>query len=113
LSLLDSDWEEILHSIDEQGCTPFIGAGACSDWIPQASKVSSQMAIKYEYPLDEFEELDRVSQYVAIDRGDMVPKNHVVRWLKEIKPPDFSKPEYKDTPHAVLTGFKLTTLHYH
>lgn len=107
MSLVDSDWEEILNSIDEQGCTPFIGAGASAAWIPSASEVSSQMAIKYGYPLDDAKELDRVSQYVAIEKGDMVPKTHIVRTLKEMKPPDFSKLEYKDTPHAVLADLNL------
>ena len=104
---LEVDWEEILNSIYEQKCTPFIGAGACSDWIPLASEVSSQMAAKYEYPLDDIKELDRVSQYVAIVKNDMVPKTYIVRWLKEIKPPDFSKLKYRDTPHAVLADLNL------
>jgi hypothetical protein len=82
LSLKDADWDELLYSIDDQGCTPFIGAGACGfpnkdnePWLPSGSTVSKKLSEKYEYPLDDSDLLDRVSQYVAIQNGDMVPKN--------------------------------------
>ena len=114
LSLREADWDEILYSIDEQGCTPFIGAGACAfqneegkPWLPLGGTVSSEMAKEYEYPLKDIDELDRVSQFVAIEHGDMVPKNFIVRWLKKIDPPDFSLDKYKNTPHALLADLNL------
>jgi SIR2-like domain len=114
LSLRDADWDELLYSIDEQACTPFIGAGACSflneggkPWLPLGRTISTKMSDDYKYPLDDFNELDKVSQFVAIQEGDMVPKNFIVRWLKRINTPDFSKKEYENTPHAVLADLKL------
>ncbi len=116
MSLKATDWDELLYSIDEQGCTPFIGAGACGfpnpnkdneQWLPSGGTVSKKLSEQYEYPLDDSDELDRVSQYVAIQNGDMVPKNFIARWLKGISPPDFSKGEYKNTPHAILADLKL------
>jgi hypothetical protein len=107
VSLRDADWEEILYSIDEQGCTPFIGAGACAQWLPLGSKISTEMAKEYEYPLEDLYELDRVSQLVAIEHGDMFPKNFIIRWLKKIDPPDFVKQENKYTPHSVLADLNL------
>jgi hypothetical protein len=105
--LREADWEEILYSIDEQQCTPFIGAGACLDWLPLGSTVAEEMAKEYEYPLEDFNVLDRVSQYVAIEHGDMFPKNFIVRRIKKIMVPDFSKPEYKNTTHALLADLNL------
>jgi hypothetical protein len=107
LSLREADWKEILYSIDQQECTPFIGAGACIDWLPLGSKVATEMAKEYEYPLEDFHVLDRVSQFVAITHGDMYPKNFIVRWLKKISIPDFSKQEYKNKIHAILADFNL------
>jgi hypothetical protein len=73
LSLRDADWDELLDSVDEQGCTPFIGAGACGfpnkdnePWLPSGSTASKKLSERYEYPLDDSDMLDRVSQYVAI-----------------------------------------------
>lgn len=79
MSLRDTDWEELLYSIDEQACTPFIGAGACADWIPLSSEISNQMAEEYEYPLDDYNQLERVAQFVAMEHGDMVPKNYIAK----------------------------------
>jgi SIR2-like domain len=107
LSIRDADWDELFYSISEKGCTPFIGAGACADWLPLGNEISLQMAKEYKYPLDDSDELDKVSQFVAIEHGDMVPKNFIVRLLKKINLLDFSKEEYKNTPHAVLADLNL------
>jgi hypothetical protein len=110
LSLKEPDWYEVLDSISEQKCTPFLGAGACADWLPLGAKISNEMAKVYEYPLDDIGELDRVSQFVAIEHGDMVPKNFIIRQLKKISTPDFSREEYKNTPHAVLADLNVECL---
>jgi hypothetical protein len=114
VSLKDADWDDLLYSIDDQTCTPFIGAGACSflnkdnePWLPSGSTVSKKLSEKYGYPLDDSDELDRVSQYVAIQNSDMTPKTYIARWLRGISSPDFSKEEYKNTTHAVLADLKL------
>jgi hypothetical protein len=107
VSLKQADWDELLYSINQKECTPFVGAGACADWLPLGTDLSSEMAKEYDYPLDDFNVLDRVSQYVAIEHGDMVPKNYIVRWLKRVKPVDFSKEDYKYSPHSILTDLNL------
>jgi hypothetical protein len=107
MSLKEADWEELLYSIDEQGCTPFIGAGACVDWIPLSSELSNEMAKEYEYPLDDYNELERVAQFVAMEHGDMVPKSFIIRLFKKLQHPDFCKEGYKNTPHAVLADLNL------
>lgn len=107
MSLRDADWEELLYSIDEQECTPFIGAGASTDWLPLGSQISMEMAKEYGYPLEDSHVLDRVSQYVAIEHGDMFPKNFIVRWLRRISIPDFSQQKYKHKAHAILADLNL------
>ena len=69
--------------------------------------MATEMAKQYEYPLEDANVLDRVSQYVAIDRGDMIPKNFIVRHIKKINIPNFSNQEYKNTTHAILADFDL------
>jgi Caspase domain/SIR2-like domain len=110
----DAEWDELLYSINAQDCTPFIGAGACSfkneegkPWLPSSYTISTEMRKKYEYPLKNKVELEKVSEYVAQQSGDMFPKNYVARLFEEISPPDFSKEEYKNTLHAVLADLNL------
>jgi hypothetical protein len=107
MKMRQSDWDELLFSIDEQGCTPFIGAGASSNWLPLGYQISTEMAQEYDYPLSDYDQLDKVSQFVAIVEGDMIPKNFIVRKIKKINPPDFSKAEYKDTPYTILADLML------
>ena len=114
MSLKDVDWDELLYSINRQECTPFIGAGASAfqneqgkPWLPLGNTISIEMAKEYEYPLSDVEELDRVSQFAAIEHGDMVPKNFIVRWLNKIAVPDFSLEKYRNTPHSVLADLNL------
>lgn len=107
MSLRETDWDELLYSIRQKECTPFIGAGACADWLPLGTALSSEMAKEYEYPLDDYNVLEHVSQYVAIEHGDMVPKNYIVRLLKKVRPVDFSKEDYKNSPHSILTDLNL------
>ena len=106
-SLSEPDWKELFYSFEDQGCTPFIGAGAVADWLPVDSELSSEMAKEYEYPLDDSDLLERVSQYVALQHGDMVPKKFIERKLRAISIPDFHKKEYKNSPHVVLADLKL------
>ena len=69
--------------------------------------VSKKLSEAYEYPLDDFNTLEHVSQYVAIQSGDMYPKKFIARLLKGTSPPDFSKEDYKNTPHAILADLNL------
>jgi SIR2-like domain len=104
--LSEPDWKELFYSFEDQGCTPFIGAGAVADWLPIGSRLSTEMAKEYEYPLDDSDLLERVSQYVALQHGDMAPKKFVERKLKSINIPDFHKDEYRNSPHVVLAELK-------
>ena len=106
MSLKEADWKELLYSIDEPSY-PFIGAGACAKWLPLANEISATMAKEYEYPLDDSHELERVSQYVAMEYGDMTPKNFIIRWLKKVQSPNFSEELSKNTPHAILADLNI------
>ncbi|MDF0682621.1 MAG: hypothetical protein P0116_16810 [Candidatus Nitrosocosmicus sp.] len=68
VGLDDHKWDRILSLVAETKCTPFIGAGAASTWIPLASHFSNEWSTNYGYPLDDSYDLSRVAQYLAIKR---------------------------------------------
>lgn len=108
MSLKEVDWDDLLNSIDEHKCTPFIGAGACAGWIPLGSEIAGEWAEKYNYPLGDSGQLARVAQFLGIDRGnDMYPKIQLSRRFKQIVPPDFSNLTYQNSVHAVLADLSL------
>lgn len=106
--LREEDWEDLLNSIKDRKCTPFIGAGACSQWLPLGRDIARDWAESYKYPLEDSGQLSRVAQFVGIARGhDMYPKMQLSRQFKRIKAPDFSKEEYKNTILMVLADLNL------
>jgi len=103
-TLGEGDWENLIIRIKEEKCTPFIGAGACVRTLPLGSEIAREWADKYKYPLNDKEDLARVSQFMAIDQDDMFPKENIKRQFKDIAPPDFTQP---DQPHALLADLNL------
>jgi hypothetical protein len=119
------EWEELL---EPERCTPFIGPEAYAKWLPSCIDTVSSWAGEFRYPLvlEEFEKyyktarekygypledshlLAKVAQFLAIEKGnDLLPKSILGKQLKNIKPPDFSLPEYQNTPYAVLAELDL------
>jgi hypothetical protein len=108
MTLADEDWEELLNSIDEGGCTPFIGPEAYTLGAPAIKNIATEWAEKHQYPLEDSHELAKVAQFLAIDKGDnMYPKKDISRELKGIHPPDFRLEENRNTPYAVLADLNL------
>jgi SIR2-like protein len=113
---LDEDtWIELLTSIYEEKCTPFIGSGAYAkwdilppNWIKTPKEIALELAKDNEYPLEDSGQLDRVTQFLAIQKDDNLnPKKIISKKLKQIDPPNFSLPEYSNTPYAVLANLNL------
>ncbi|OHB67833.1 MAG: hypothetical protein A2Y77_01850 [Planctomycetes bacterium RBG_13_62_9] len=98
------DWEDILLSIKYGKCTPFLGAGACVPTLPVGSQIAGEWARRFEYPLEDTDDLPRVAQFVAVKHGPMRPKYEIARRFGKVKPPDFKAP---DEPHAVLAMLPL------
>jgi hypothetical protein len=108
MGLTDEDWEELLYAIKDKKCTPFIGAGASSLWLPLGTEIARDWAGKHGYPLGDSHQLARIAQYLAIkEDNDMYPKNILSRVLKEKRPPDFRLEEHRNTPYAVLADLNL------
>jgi hypothetical protein len=100
--LSDLDWDDLLYSISQEMCVPFIGAWASAPWIPIARDIAQDLS-KYEYTFEDSDQLSKVAQFVAIfDDNEVTPKNIVSRQLERIQVPDFSLEENRDTPYAVL-----------
>jgi hypothetical protein len=108
MSLDDDQWEELLTSIDEGWCTPFIGPEAYTLGVPIVKDMATKWAHDYHYPLEDSPELAKVAQFLAIDKGDnMYPKKGISKVLREINPPDFSSEENRNTPYAFLADLNL------
>jgi hypothetical protein len=101
----DDDWNLLLRRIKEGRCTPFLGAGACSPYLPLSNQIAQELAKKYNYPLPDINNLPRVAQFLAIERGDSIfPKELVIEMFKECKTPNFRSFEL---PHSILAELPL------
>ena len=103
--LNDDDWDELLETIRDEECTPFLGAGACAGILPTGSQLATDWATEYKYPLkEEKKDLARVAQFLAVTRGPIRPRKDIQKRFKDAAPPDFSRP---DEPHALLADLNL------
>ena len=101
-------WTDLLYSIKEKKCVPFIGQEANFPWLNELKDLSTNWAKEYHYPLNNSNDLSSVSNFVAIENGNhIIPKNDLSRILSKIKPPDFSLEEYNNTPYSVLSKLQL------
>jgi hypothetical protein len=64
--LEEKDWDLLLRRIKSWKCTPFLGAGACCEKIPIGSQIAEEWAKKYDYPMEDSDDLIRVAQFVAV-----------------------------------------------
>ena len=103
-TLGDKDWDTLIRAVDDGKCTPFLGAGACFGAVPLGRDIARDWATKYGYPLDDCDDLVRVAQFLAVDRGAMFPKDEIARLFKSLELPDFNEP---DEPHGVLADLPL------
>jgi hypothetical protein len=108
MSLKEMDWEDLLYAIQDKKCTPFIGAGACSPWLPLGKDIAKEWSKTDDYPLDDPSQLSRVAQFLAIKYNDYLhPKKLVRKKIGKINSPDFSLEKYRDTPYSILADLNL------
>lgn len=100
----DRDWETLLQRIKDGKCTPFLGAGACSGFVPLGSQLAAKWAEAHGYPLSDSTQLARVAQYLAVEHDPYFPKEVLQREFEAFEPPDFSRP---DSPHGILADLGL------
>jgi hypothetical protein len=79
-------WENLLHKIKSQKCTPFIGAGACKGTIPLGAEIAKSWSEEYKYPLRDMDNLTKVAQFLAWRGGDgSFPKTKIVNLIKDCR----------------------------
>jgi len=107
-TLDEKDWDLLLRRIKDGKCTPFLGAGACSQKIPIGPQIANEWAKNYGYPMEDSDDLTRVAQFVAVIRDAMTPKEEMCKKikekLKEVAPSYFDNP---DELHGVLADLPL------
>ncbi len=106
-------------SINKNECLPFIGREThrisapldCTEsncQLIDLNEISRNWCRDYGYPFNDTFNLPRVAQFLAIEyKSHMYPKTILSDTLREIQPPDFSLPEYANTPYSVLSDLKL------
>lgn len=102
--LRDEEWNDLLTLAHEGNCTPIIGAGASAGILPLGAELAEQLADNFNYPLKDKYDLSRVSQYLAIQRYDMFPKDQIRRSFQDKPHPDYSQ---KNEIHGVLADLQL------
>jgi len=106
--LEEDDWNLLLERIKDGNCTPFLGAGACSQKIPVGSQIANEWAKEYDYPMKDSDDLIKVAQFVAVMRDPMKPKEEMCKkiseLLKEVPQKYF---ETSDELHGVLANLPL------
>jgi SIR2-like domain len=100
----DSQWTTLMERIASGRCTPFLGAGACWPTLPRGRDIAERWTEAHGYPLGDPHDLARVSQYLAVLRDPMYPKERISQELASLGPPDFG---LADEPHAVLADLPL------
>ena len=104
-TLTDRDWQLLLRRIKAGKCTPFLGAGACYPALPLGSEIAREWAQEFDYPLQDTDDLARVSQFLAVRYDPMFPKEEFIdQYLRDVRPPDFTE---KDEPHGLLADLPL------
>ena len=112
-SLSESDWKEILSSIEQSRntktpkCVPIIGEEASTPWILSSRDRARKWATEHEFPLEESSsQLSRVAQFLVLDEKES-PKEILRKELENIKPPNFSSPKFADTSYSILARLNL------
>lgn len=99
----ESDWEQLLWAIEEERCTPFLGAGACVPSLPTGLALAREWSAEHGYPLADGDDLARVAEYVAVEQVPMAPKHAIRRRFLEAAAPSFDG----DEPHAVMARLPI------
>jgi len=115
--LTDQDWDTLIRRLVDGKCTPVVGRGACSAappvgcdpaaWkfqYPLTPELSRAWAQQVGYPFHDSDELDRVAQFVAVQRDQSAPKEHIQKLFAATTAPDFS---VANEPHRILAALPV------
>lgn len=103
----EADWSELVRQLRRGTCVPFLGAGACAEYLPSGGQMSRAWADEYGYPLDDSHDLARVMQYVTtmhVKDATSLKERLADELFAHAEPPNFSD----DTQiHSALARFDL------
>ena len=102
-NLQEQDWEILLLNIQTKECTPFIGAGAGTGYLPDGAKLAEELVNGTDYPFEDVS-LVAVSQYLAIVKQSMFPKNVIKDRIQGAPFPPYDE---TDEPHAAMADLEL------
>ena len=108
-TLSDASWNSLLDSIEENACTPFLGAGASLP-LPLGKKVASRVAEKFGLLHGAEESLPRVAQFASL-LHDPFSVRRFVRDLCSAQP-DFSNSKQLHRVLAMLPLSYYVTTNY-
>jgi|SRR4051794_38067082 len=101
----DTDWNLMLARIGDGLCTPFLGAGAAAHALPLGAQIARRWSAAHGYPLEDVNDLARVSQFLAVHQDDaMYPKELLTQELQALPPAEATLPF---EPHTVLAALPL------
>ncbi|MCI0399569.1 MAG: SIR2 family protein [Chloroflexi bacterium] len=100
----ERDWELLLQRIADGKCTPLVGPGVSSSFMPLRTDIAQNWAHEHDYPLVDSGDLARVAQYLAVKFDPYFPKETLQRQIGSTSLPDFTAP---NQPHAVLASLDL------
>lgn len=106
----DGDWTALLDAIRWNECTPFLGAGVCAGTLPTSENLARELASAIDYPLSDWDNLARVSQFaIHALRGSVPAKRKVLEILRiQSGQPGYRRPPCTDEePHRVLARLPL------
>jgi hypothetical protein len=101
--LTDDDWGSLLDSIEDGQCTPFLGAGASTPWLPLGDALAKSMSERFGVLYDTEEGLPRVAQ-IASHLVETLQVRRFVEHQCRGRQPDFSDPQQL---HGVLAMLPL------
>lgn len=104
-AISDRVWQDIIGAIEADQCTPFIGAGASAARFQVGAGLADVLAQKHEYPMEDHDDLARVTQYVSIHKVSTPLLKREVAQLFSGAPSDFRD---HDDPHGVLADLPLS-----
>ena len=113
----DGDWELLLERIADKKCTPIVGMGAVTGGPPQGvtadkwnfqypvnAALAQQWATQFKYPLEDATRIERVAQFMSVEKDPRWPKDSIARQLAKADPPNFT---LENETHRVLAELKL------
>jgi len=83
-TLDEETWTALVENVINGECTPFLGAGISSPYVPTGKDLSKLLAKESEYPLDDKANLARVAQYItSLRKNPAAVKRMVCEIIRE------------------------------